>query len=1454
MIRSRVPGAGLWWIMVLACGLLGALPALAYGPGTATVATVPEPIRAGLGDCELNFTIRSDGVNSINRLTIEVGLEWVTPKLTTPGNVTATLGNGADLTANLSLGTIGGGPHGGTLLTLDPALVTPWGSTSRVEISFTEQRGPGSQGVYPWYVQTAAASGNPLEDILVQPEVEVIGVAADGYGVATISATPVPLIGGMQDTTVTIELTNDAPTGTSTQDIFTTWTVYGDGLWQLVGGILQCANNSNQPTYFISDEILYDAIIYFEIRVNSTTDDDFIGWVFRFQDPENFYVFDWKQLTQETAPIGRALKRIVDGDFNGDGVPHDDPASIWEGRPEYNHVMVRDSVGWSDYTWYPCKIEMIGEQLNLYVTDMTTPALQVSDPNFTSGRIGPYTYSQPYTQFRNIAVERLTSYIESITIEIPQGWSDPDPGVNLAALRGDGLNLTSLLTTGTSGGGPHGGTVLTLGSAHLATTSPSNLVTFTYSPADVALRGGTHTFYTQTSGADGILTDIVTHPAIQVYGTLADGTGTATIQAIPASVYTGGVNQYLLTVSSAGVYPLDSIVVTVPTGFSTPTSGSVSAMRGDGVDLTANLTFNGMNVLLSDADIQTTGLAAYVVFTFNNVTASSAVGYHIWAVATAGLLGILTPIADSPEIYVSLLPTPTPVMTPTATPTVNPNIWVPDDYPSIQQAIDNADNGFTIWVRNGTFEGGCNFGGLQLLVRSENGPVNCLIDCGGVGNAFTFNSDEGLGSIVQGFTIQNGNSPLGGAILCDATSPTIRNCIITANTAENGGGIACVNNSAPLITTNTISGNYASGNGGGIYGNLSAPVIVNNAITGNASANDGGGTYLDGQTTKRSDPEVLNCIIADNVAVRGAGIFCTNNIALLTSNTHTTNSASAGGSGLYCMDASPMVTNCLLWNDVTDEIATNAGSTPTVTYCSVQGGYAGVGNVEADPYFIRGYDGFHYLSSTESGQIEDSACIDAGSELASNISFIGPDGYPLYLNELHTRTDKVEDAGIVDIGFHYCACIPHAPQIIRVPTDFEVIQDAIDYALNGDIVVVADGTYEESINVSGKAITITSQNGPQYTVINVNYHGPGFYFVRNEGPDSIIIGFTILRGGAGVVCNHASPTISNCRIQQCETAVECTNQANPTISNCVISQNTNTAVTCNNSSPTISECIMTENTGTLGGAVSCTNSSSPTITTSTISNNSADQGGAIYVANSTNIVMTNCIMSDNQASNGGGGMHLIYGDLVVVNFLITGCSAQYGGAIFCYYSAPQLTNCTLSNNAASSAGGAFYCINSSPYVHNCILWNDTPDEIVADAQSSPDVTYSNVQGAFTGEGNINTDPLFTYSPGPGSYYYLSHILCGQPADSPSINAGGDPVGAINFIGPDGSTMHMSALSTRTDAAPDADVIDQGFHDCACVPVPPPPPAAIPATGPLGVVALISLFSILIVAIRMNTRN
>jgi predicted outer membrane repeat protein len=194
-------------------------------------------------------------------------------------------------------------------------------------------------------------------------------------------------------------------------------------------------------------------------------------------------------------------------------------------------------------------------------------------------------------------------------------------------------------------------------------------------------------------------------------------------------------------------------------------------------------------------------------------------------------------------------------------------------------------------------------------------------------------------------------------------------------------------------------------------------------------------------------------------------------------------------------------------------------------------------------------------------------------------------------------------------------------------------------------------------------------------------------------------------------------------------------------------------------------------------------SASPTITNCTIAGNgNADMGAGMYIKDGSSPTLVNCTFSENSASMMGGGMYN-------------------------QDSSPTLTNCTFSGNSASYYGGGMYCNGGSPTLTNCILWGDIPDEILIFG-SAPVITYSNIQNGFTGEGNIDADPLFA-DPNNGDYHLKSQAgrwdLNSQSwvideATSPCIDAGdpGTPVGFEPL--PNGGIINMGAYGGTDEAS------------------------------------------------------
>ncbi len=129
--------------------------------------------------------------------------------------------------------------------------------------------------------------------------------------------------------------------------------------------------------------------------------------------------------------------------------------------------------------------------------------------------------------------------------------------------------------------------------------------------------------------------------------------------------------------------------------------------------------------------------------------------------------------------------------------------------------------------------------------------------------------------------------------------------------------------------------------------------------------------------------------------------------------------------------------------------------------------------------------------------------------------------------------------------FIFCSRIGIAATIY-VPGDLATIQTGIDAASDGDVVMVADGTYtglgNKDIEFKGKKITVQSENGPFLCIIDCQGIGRGFHFQGYETNESVLSGFTIRNAnwdkfytyGGGIRCSYSAPTITNCIIDNCQ--------------------------------------------------------------------------------------------------------------------------------------------------------------------------------------------------------------------------------------------------------------------------------------------------------------------------------
>ena len=424
--------------------------------------------------------------------------------------------------------------------------------------------------------------------------------------------------------------------------------------------------------------------------------------------------------------------------------------------------------------------------------------------------------------------------------------------------------------------------------------------------------------------------------------------------------------------------------------------------------------------------------------------------------------------------------------------------------------------------------------------------------------------------------------------------------------------------------------------------------------------------------------------------------------------------------------------------------------------------------------------------------------------------------------------------------------------IIKVPGDYPTIQEAIDAAVDGDEVEVHPGTYNETINLLGKAITVRSSDGPEVTIIDAQQTGTVVTCTSGEGPDTVVDGFTITGGtgtdpgdgftrGGGMFNDASSPTVTNCTFTGNSAeffggGMSCVNSS-PTVTNCTFSGNTSMhhggGMHILNSSLTVTNCTFSGNSATVGGGGIYNVNSSLTVTNCTFSGNTAVTGGGMSNQSISPTVVTNCTFSGNSATVGGGGMYNS-GSPTVTNCTFSGNSAGVfgGGGMFNLGSSPTVTNCTFSGNTATNDGGGMYSIHSSPTIINCILWNNSRNEIFDDPDSVTTARYSDIEQGWPGTGNIDADPLFVDD--ASGDLHLS-------AGSPCIDAGN------NFAVPffittdlDGNPRFVDDPATKDTGFGDPPIVDMGAYEFQVVA---PCPWDLDGTSSVGILDLLALLAV-----------
>ena len=695
-------------------------------------------------------------------------------------------------------------------------------------------------------------------------------------------------------------------------------------------------------------------------------------------------------------------------------------------------------------------------------------------------------------------------------------------------------------------------------------------------------------------------------------------------------------------------------------------------------------------------------------------------------------------------------------------------------YPTIQSAIDDCVDGDIVELADGTYTGTGNYEidtqGLRIVIRSASGdPLACRIDGQETHQLFRFVNGETPETTVQGIGVFSGLASSGAGIYCEAASPTLLNLYIADNNATgDGGGLYCTDHASPVVQDCIFENNAGYDDAGGIYAyDWSSPKIHGCKFIGNLATNRGGGALF----VVNSFPELDGCTFQGNEAANGGGVDFVYAYGPVTNCVFWSNSADYGGAVQCYGNAHSDFTNCTMYDNASAHgagVYMRSNASPTFASCILSAGRNGAAvdryADDCNPVF---------------------SCSDIhGNALGDWTTFIsdqlGVDGNfsadPLFCDRangnLTLRGDSpcaaVNNVECGQVGALGVACT--GSWLVRADGsgDFATIQEAIDAAVDGESVVLADGSYtgdgNRDLDFKGKEITVRSQSGNASDCIidckasSSDAH-KAFYFIHGETANSVLENVTIRNAwgtyGGGMRIDSSSPTIRGVIFQW-------------------NGGGDGGAIILAGASPVIEDCVFEDNEVSDAGGAIYANASAPQIVGCVFKGNSAYWGGGALYNQSSTSSLTDCRFENNSSDHWGGAVHNRYSESAPTfdDCVFVGNTGATGGAVYGRdASHPVFTACTFSGNSSPS-GAAAYLASSAEidWTRSILVFASSGSAVTGDGTGVVHISCSDVygnaggdwvndlDGLLSGSDNFSANPSFCDRYG-GDYNLASNSPC-----------------------------------------------------------------------------------------------
>jgi cysteine-rich repeat protein len=163
------------------------------------------------------------------------------------------------------------------------------------------------------------------------------------------------------------------------------------------------------PSIFLGDFSVENSEIVGNLRVNTSSDDDLIGFVFGYQSRCAFYLFDWKKVAQQSGPtfgfadVGMSVKVI-------DTCPNDPTGlDLWQTPPSPGPLLRHNEIPWAPFTTYQFRLVFNPGVFSIEVTRLSDGVVleswTIEDTTYLTGTFGFYNSSQSQAVYSGLTVE-----------------------------------------------------------------------------------------------------------------------------------------------------------------------------------------------------------------------------------------------------------------------------------------------------------------------------------------------------------------------------------------------------------------------------------------------------------------------------------------------------------------------------------------------------------------------------------------------------------------------------------------------------------------------------------------------------------------------------------------------------------------------------------------------------------------------------------------------------------------------------------------------------------------------------------------------------------------------------------------------------------------------------------------------------------------------------------------